>query len=59
MKRIDVVIEEVPPEDGGGYRATIPAWGRLTYVGAGETIDEALGNLVAVIRALREEERME
>lgn len=45
-----VVIEEIPESEGGGYAVRIPALGKSTVIGDGETIDEAYQNLKEVKR---------
>jgi antitoxin HicB len=43
-----IVIDPIPPEEGGGYAATIPQLGKYAFVGDGETIGEALHDLEQV-----------
>jgi predicted RNase H-like HicB family nuclease len=45
----------VAEEDGGGYMATIPQLGSWTFVGDGETPEEALASLNAIKAELFEE----
>ena len=40
------------PDEGGGYTATIPLLGAKTFVGDGETPEEALQNLEDIKRQL-------
>lgn len=49
-QRYPVEVRELSPEEGGGFMATIPQLGRHTFVGDGETAEEALASL----RELRE-----
>ena len=41
--RIEVV--PIPPEEGGGYMATLPEIGRMAITGDGETPEEAIRDL--------------
>lgn len=40
-----IQIRSIPKEKGGGYEASIPQLGKYTFVGDGDTVEEALGNL--------------
>jgi predicted RNase H-like HicB family nuclease len=50
-----VQITPVAEEDGGGYMAIIPQLGSWTFVGDGETPEEALASLNAIKAELFEE----
>jgi len=43
-KSYELVIENVSPEDGGGYRIFYPTWGYAVY-GVGNTLPEAMDGL--------------
>lgn len=47
-----VVVEEIPPAEGGGFAVRIPLLGPMTAVADGETIDEAYRNLKEVTQAV-------
>lgn len=40
-----IELEQIPPSLGGGYAATVPLLGKLSFVGDGETPDEAVASL--------------
>ena len=40
-----VVLRKLRPDEGGGYLATIPQLGRMTFIADGETAQEALDSL--------------
>ncbi|QTA84191.1 toxin-antitoxin system HicB family antitoxin [Desulfonema magnum] len=40
-----IEIVPIPPEDGGGYEASLPEIGRFAIVGDGETPAEAIADL--------------
>ena len=40
-----IEIEPIPEEEGGGYLARLPLFGRMGITGDGETIEEALSDL--------------
>jgi len=50
-----IEINPIPPEDGGGYMATIPQLGKWAFVGDGDTIPEALKSLEEVKRSYFED----
>lgn len=43
--KYDIHISSIPVSEGGGYEAYIPLLGRYTFMGDGETIEEALADL--------------
>lgn len=50
--RYPVLVQELAPEDGGGYTASIPLLGTSTFVADGETAEEALEALERLRRYL-------
>jgi predicted RNase H-like HicB family nuclease len=50
--RYTVCLRELSPEEGGGWTANIPELGSKTFVGDGDTAEEALADLEARKRRL-------
>jgi len=46
--RYPIEITELSEEDGGGYMATIPQLGKYTFIGDGDSIEEAIKDLEEV-----------
>jgi len=44
-----VEVTKIPDDEGGGYSACIPLLGRNAFISDGETIDEALENLITLL----------
>lgn len=58
MSVIDLIKLEVIPEDmGGGWMASIPALGEWTFLGDGETPEEAIEHLREVFDLFFEESK--
>ena len=56
MKRtFTLVIEDIPESEGGGYKASIPAWGSMLFKGEGDSPELAVKDLSAVTGALMDE----
>jgi antitoxin HicB len=53
--KYEIALKELPDDEGGGWMATIPQLGSYTFVGDGETPEEALANLEQLKRYLFEE----
>jgi len=53
--RYPIEIQEIPPEFGGGYDASIPMLGRYAFHGWGNTIEEAIEMLNEIKKELFEE----
>lgn len=53
--KYEVRLRPIPEEEGGGYCATIPELGDLTFVAEGESEREALANLESLRRDVFEE----
>jgi antitoxin HicB len=51
----EIALKKLSEEEGGGWMATIPQLGSYTFVGDGETQEEALENLELLKRYLFEE----
>jgi predicted RNase H-like HicB family nuclease len=50
--RYPIELRELSPEEGGGWMATIPQLGSMTFIGDGDTPEEALQFLDEVRRDL-------
>lgn len=50
--RYPVLVQELAPEEGGGYMATIPLLGSSTFVADGETAADAIAALDRLRRHL-------